>query len=600
MTDSSSYIDALQRLQTCLVEQDCLEEALELVKELKTNESTPPSLAPILDETQLKLWLHLEQFQELTECNNFPLQAYAHYRLHQYKQAKNICQNEEDLLSQLVLAQCLYRLHDASALDVYKNVLSSIQDEDEVLQVQTNALAVAAAHAIPYVQNDVVVKDFTTTTSSTNSDYLYNLATYQILTGNTHIGQGMLQQAREQCQDEADMATIDVQLHEWSMLFNGRNPQALETKNLPPAVSAVHHANQATASLKAPPPAHWTTLQQRLYYYKRAILQFQAQQYKECKETCQLLQKSLATSKHNAPPPACSPQEEAWWRARITVLEAHVLNQQNKSAVKLLEDTMETLQSMESSSVLDHAVAYLQLHLFQIQHEEPSPQDTIDMLQSLPESIQRSKAVTATLVSLYQQLGDTEKATQLLSQGGDMADYYMSIGEYEQAVELLEAEGNDPAKLVVALSYTNPERAQQLWTELNIEDEEGLNGEELEAMDLPRFKSKKTAAAPSTESSTTKRSKESILKQRARKRDKYLQQHNIPPTQKPDPERWLPKYERSYYKRRGRHGRGAQGGASTKEAAKLDVAARASGQHDVGPSTAHMGVSSGKRSGRRR
>ena len=80
----------------------------------------------------------------------------------------------------------------------------------------------------------------------------------------------------------------------------------------------------------------------------------------------------------------------------------------------------------------------------------------------------------------------------------------------------------------------------------------------------------------------------------------------------PDPERWIPKTQRSYTKR-GRRGRnkfvGAQGGGTgagaEKDAAKLDVAARAAARAagtettSQQPSTAHLSVSSGK-GGKRR
>jgi signal recognition particle subunit SRP72 len=113
-----------------------------------------------------------------------------------------------------------------------------------------------------------------------------------------------------------------------------------------------------------------------------------------------------------------------------------------------------------------------------------------------------------------------------------------------------------------------------------------------------------------------KKSQEAILRQRAKKRESHLEKlqkqgkYNPDKPTKPDPERWIPKNQRSY-NRRGRKGRskflGAQGGGTgfgaDKEAAKLDAYARAiakaEGKDLSGgqPSTAHMSVSS---SGRRR
>ncbi len=106
------------------------------------------------------------------------------------------------------------------------------------------------------------------------------------------------------------------------------------------------------------------------------------------------------------------------------------------------------------------------------------------------------------------------------------------------------------------------------------------------------------------------------MRRRAKKREAYLEKlqkegrYNPDKPSKPDPERWIPKNQRSY-NRRGRRGRnkfvGAQGGGTgfgaDKDAAKLDAAARAAAKAQgldlTGgqPSTAHLAVSS---AGRRR
>ena len=105
------------------------------------------------------------------------------------------------------------------------------------------------------------------------------------------------------------------------------------------------------------------------------------------------------------------------------------------------------------------------------------------------------------------------------------------------------------------------------------------------------------------------------LHQRAKKRDAYLAKlqaegkyNPLKPT-KPDPERWIPKNQRSH-SRRSRKGRGKMSGAqgagagTEKDAAKLDAAARAaakqSGSTSSAPSTAHISVSSTSGSGVRK
>lgn len=113
------------------------------------------------------------------------------------------------------------------------------------------------------------------------------------------------------------------------------------------------------------------------------------------------------------------------------------------------------------------------------------------------------------------------------------------------------------------------------------------------------------------------KNRESALRKRAKQREAYLSRlqsegrydPSKTPLPKPDPERWIPKSQRSYNRRgrgRGRHKSnvGAQGGGAgagmEKDAARLDVAARAtSARSGVGgdgtggrPSTANIKVSS--------
>lgn len=108
---------------------------------------------------------------------------------------------------------------------------------------------------------------------------------------------------------------------------------------------------------------------------------------------------------------------------------------------------------------------------------------------------------------------------------------------------------------------------------------------------------------------------ECVLRQRAKKREAYLQKlqeegkYNPAKPTKPDPERWIPKKERSHFKGRRKNrrfgaGTSHQGISNTAGAAelekKLDARARASGATETGASTAHISVSgSGGKKGRR-
>jgi tetratricopeptide (TPR) repeat protein len=352
--------------------------------------------------------------------------------------------------------------------------------------------------------------------------------------------------------------------------------------------------------------------------------------------------------------PTASLVDGMWWESRILVLQAlcgkrdgQALDETKKS----LQAMMDKLLEMEPTAVRDHALLYLQLHTAAILGDDNAGADddskaqkdniqaTIDLLQELPESIRSRKAVTASLASIYHQQGKEHEAEQLLQETGDdqsLAEFAMSQGNYADAAALYEkaaAEAQDAvatARWVHALSFVDPDRAQKMWSEAKasqdlvlVDDQDSdVNGAELEARELPRLKTSKArktdALAIDDGPKKTKKSHEAVLRMRERKREEYLAGlqkkglYRVDRPSKPDPERWLPKFERSYARRRRNRGgphKGAQGGVSEKDAAKLDVmarqVARASGEPDsLVPSTAHMTVTAagggGRKAGKRR
>ena len=147
------------------------------------------------------------------------------------------------------------------------------------------------------------------------------------------------------------------------------------------------------------------------------------------------------------------------------------------------------------------------------------------------------------------------------------------------------------------------------------------DGGALENKSLPRGTSSiskklvatSNAAANGDNADADKPSREKILRHRARKREAYLKeleakgQYNPDRPTKPDPERWIPKHERSRSSRGGNRGgrnnnkglNSAQGGGSQLDAQRLDAFARRAGKIPAssGPSSANLKVSSGGRKG---
>lgn len=320
------------------------------------------------------------------------------------------------------------------------------------------------------------------------------------------------------------------------------------------------------------------------------------------------------------------------------------------TAIDTMQECITRFKDMEVSSIRDDALSYVQLHFLHLQlmtektslSENDRIQYVISYIQNeLPVSIQSKLGVKTTLASLYYSTGREEiaKNTILSSSSNEnndqmLADFAMTRGEYQVAVELYEkvisnnSSSDDnaavlTASLVNALSYTDPKRAITIWNEFRknnselFDDDDDIDdtiGIEMENKELPRsFKSKLTVDQDNKNNKKKKKSHDAILRRRARKREAYLHElqtkglYNPDNPSKPDPERWLPKYERSYNKRRNKN-KGStqhQGGISFKDAEKLDVVARqqarANGEDTASSSrsTAHMNVVGGGMPGRK-
>ncbi|KAI9916542.1 hypothetical protein PsorP6_017218 [Peronosclerospora sorghi] len=244
-----------------------------------------------------------------------------------------------------------------------------------------------------------------------------------------------------------------------------------------------------------------------------------------------------------------------------------------------------------------------------------------ECLRSIPE-LAHSPGTVATLVALYEQAGDSASAHAVLQNAlahHRARDYTspqaMTIREgdcwfkiqkkqYQEAaelyLELLEGESASAvdrdlrlrllASLVFALSFCDAKAAEARCAMLPVVDESRTDPSELEKQ-APRS-TRLVAKFADTGDKKNERKRaaktpESIARKRAKRREAYLAKLRARPDYNasigllnPDPERWIPRKQRSYGKR-GRRGRhrfvGAQGaGMSTeKDALKLDAAARA-------------------------
>lgn len=355
----------------------------------------------------------------------------------------------------------------------------------------------------------------------------------------------------------------------------------------------------------------------------------------------------------------------SWWEARADVIIAYAQQAQSKykDASARLSERLNILKLSSPSLVSDHAVTHVLLHQFVIEQQQQhkdnkkdrqrQQRELLTLLKSLPESIQSRPATQLTIDDLQDAVDNatsTNKTKSAPKSPLEEADMLFGEGRYEEACKLYEnsvSGGNDSSsgflnsqlRFVQALAMSGRHQASQdLWQSLELtilEDNTPTtlslpDGGALENKALPRSTtssarssiSNKLAATGNTldEDKSEKPSREKILRRRAVKRDAYLKELEIKgkynpdrPT-KPDPERWIPKHERSRSSRGGnRNHRGggrnnnkglnsAQGGGSKLDADRLDAAARRAGKSPAssGPSSANLKVSSGGRKGGRR
>ncbi|GLE04988.1 hypothetical protein PINS_up013972 [Pythium insidiosum] len=257
-------------------------------------------------------------------------------------------------------------------------------------------------------------------------------------------------------------------------------------------------------------------------------------------------------------------------------------------------------------------------HLYLAQRQ---PARAAECLESIAE-IQHTPGTVATLVALYDAAGNSASAQRVLQRALDHhravdfrspsamkiregdCSYKIQKKQYQAAadayLELLEGESAgamDPdlrlhslASLVVALSFCDAAAAEMRSVLLPPVPECETDPAELEqqAQRSSRLASKLADVGDKkNERKRAAKNPERIARKRAKRRDAHLEKLRSRPDYNPtiglinpDPERWIPRKQRSYAKR-GRRGRnrfvGAQGAGmgTDKDAAKLDAAARA-------------------------
>lgn len=250
----------------------------------------------------------------------------------------------------------------------------------------------------------------------------------------------------------------------------------------------------------------------------------------------------------------------------------HACQLNNDKKYKEASDVLEKFTVKHPKFALDIKFALVQLNLM-----AGNKVKAIEVLQSLDNEKKFSPGVVSALVSLYLGSSDKPAASNILKTAvdwfkksktnvGDLtdmwrqaADFHLRGGEAETAAqsleELLRSNPSDMkvlAQLVIAYAQFDPAKAQQaskklpaletLTTQEEIDELEATNW-----MMIAKAVKKKTTKADQSPGTPGSEDAQKKIKRRKRK-NKLPKYCDI--TAKPDPERWLPKQERTGYRKK--------------------------------------------------
>ncbi|KAG6602870.1 Signal recognition particle [Phytophthora cinnamomi] len=548
--------------------------------------------------------------------------AYCLYRLKQDDDALKLLSGgdlQAQSTAQLHLAAQLHfrKGNYDQSIRIYELLLTRAPEGDDLLELQTNLLAAYASAGRSHELKDreIPIDD--------GFEVAFNKSFIAIQSGDWEAAEELLLTAERLCRDtfvaegaseaeiEEEAAVIKTQIAFVKQmrgdldgaLSDYRNVLKLKLRNR--AVGAVASNNIVTIrkdrdvmdSFKRLKNIDAAVLsdklnptQQEAILTNRTLLLCLMNKTEECRESLEALKKQFPSSKSIAD---------------IVVLLT-IKDQSAGAAVEQLQDDMSV------GGRLGLAHVYL---------TEGQVLKAAECIRSI-EQLAHSPGTVATLVALYEQAGDSASAQAVLESAlvhhrasdytseqamkireGDCW-YKIQKKQYREAadayLELLEGETagaldrdlrlRSMASLVVALSFCDAEAAEARCAMLPAVEESGVDPSELEKQ-APR--SNRLAAKfadtgdKKSERKRAAKSPESIARKRAKRREAHLANLRASPDYNasiglvnPDPERWIPRKQRSHGKR-GRRGRnrfvGAQGAGmgTEKDALKLDAAARA-------------------------
>lgn len=511
--------------------------------------------------------------------------AYCLYRLNDIKEAWKLLNGmpSQSFRIKELKAQVLYRLENyQDCFEVYKDLIKNSEDDYEE-ERETNLAAVVACLTS---QTQQEVKGAPKLREHTY-ELCYNKACILLSLGKHADALKKLLQAEELCKKKAEeeddipeeeteeeLAIVRTQLGYIKQRL-GQPDQAIKLYNLvlkqrpDNAIAAVAANNIVTVNkdqnvfdskkkmkmaLADGLESKLTSQQRRAIALNHCLLLYHTGQAEQCSKAIAAFEKNFSHAGDEA--------------VLLKAAALHCKEKQLEKAVQLLKDY--AVCNPSRSLAISFTLAQLLL-------SQGHQNDCCDILKSLG-NVRYKLGVISALVTLYKNVEDKESAAAVFADamewykkqqprsGAELklvtrecARLYLANGQVEQAASVLEelrqVDPHDPkvlAQLISAYCAFDPKKAKLVSKDLPPTEEITRQVDTLEMTSWTARYVKKAA-----KSEASPRAQDIVKKKKKKKKGKLPK--NYDPNVDPDPERWLPRRERSTYKKR-KDRRGAASG----------------------------------------
>ncbi|CAJ0760689.1 15992_t:CDS:2 [Entrophospora sp. SA101] len=500
---------------------------------------------------------------------------FCHYRLNQFKEISEQLQNynkpsgNADLLLRHLEAQVAYKIEDyTTSLELYYNLLKETdKKEDTYNDILTNFNAVKAALLF---SGGSLLEKYAVVDSSTTYELAYNSACIYIGLKNLGKAEKLLKLSQKLCRQyfqeeelsqqeiEKELATINVQLA-YVYQLQGRVSDAIELyqyvlKFRQKDTELFDSAKKLRVANAKPLETKLFRIQKRTIAMNESLLALYMHKYAACQDSVRKLLQIY-------------PENDYLYL--ILVATSYL----QKKTSKAIQELQECVKTRPTSLPINFALIQLQL----LQSNTAGALESFsNFLASINDNTEKNKpGYVGLLVWLYENAGSPQKAIQALEEAGEFwkssvgsseesasilkqtASFKLKIGKYREAAQdfeqLVKADPTDTqsiAGLVAAYSQYDVALAEKY--ESSLPDVITSSTMDIDVESLEKV-------VPGVKKSYVKKIDGNILsssttnnKPKKKRKRKPLLPKSYDPSIKPDPERWLPKHERSTYRVKGK------------------------------------------------